>query len=419
VLEISGLTARRYVMGRQGLWPGRRWQGLDGTRAAMRAMEDLQLDPLVVVARAHDLMLHSRVVDYAIDDWALLTYGRREFFEWGGWLAVRPMDELPAFRVVMRRERNNGHWREVEAEHAETVQEMLDVLRERGEVTNRDFAMHERKRVDDYRGRKDSALVLHYLWRVGEVMVTRRERFERVYALTETVAPPEALVDIDEEAADELLLRKQIAASGLGRLSGVVKYLLRRDIDAAELKERQARWLEDGDMIEVKVEGWRQTQLALGPDRSIIESLAGGQIPREWGAIDTTTEDETSFLSPLDPVSARGRAKPLFGFEYTWDVYKPEAQRRFGYYTLPILWGDALVGRFDPRLDRATGTLVVNGLWLEDDSLARDAAFVEALGRGMARLRRFLGATRTDVTAVRHPSIRRRLATKGRGRKAY
>jgi uncharacterized protein len=419
VLEISGLTARRYVMGRQGLWPGRRWQGLDGTRAAMRAMEDLQLDPLVVVARAHDLMLHSRVVDYAIDDWALLTYGRREFFEWGGWLAVRPMDELPAFRVVMRRERNNGHWREVEAEHAETVQEMLDVLRERGEVTNRDFAMHERKRVDDYRGRKDSALVLHYLWRVGEVMVTRRERFERVYALTETVAPPEALVDIDEEAADELLLRKQIAASGLGRLSGVVKYLLRRDIDAAELKERQARWLEDGDMIEVKVEGWRQTQLALGPDRSIIESLEGGQIPREWGAIDTTTEDETSFLSPLDPVSARGRAKPLFGFEYTWDVYKPEAQRRFGYYTLPILWGDALVGRFDPRLDRATGTLVVNGLWLEDDSLARDAAFVEALGRGMARLRRFLGATRTDVTAVRHPSIRRRLATKGRGRKAY
>ena len=61
----------------------------------MRAMEDLQLDPLVVVARAHDLMLHSRVVDYAIDDWATLTYERREFFEWGGWLAVRPMEELP------------------------------------------------------------------------------------------------------------------------------------------------------------------------------------------------------------------------------------------------------------------------------------------------------------------------------------
>ena len=99
MLEISAVTARRYVMGRQGLWPGRRWRGLEGTGTAMRAMEDLQLDPLVVVARAHDLMLHSRVVDYAIDDWATLTYERREFFEWGGWLAVRPMEELPYFRV--------------------------------------------------------------------------------------------------------------------------------------------------------------------------------------------------------------------------------------------------------------------------------------------------------------------------------
>ena len=377
----------------------------------MRTMEDLQLDPLVVVARAHDLMLHSRVVDYAIDDWAVLTYDRRQFFEWGGWLAVRPMEELAAFRVVMRRERGNGHWREVEAEHGETIHEMLAVLRERGEVSNRDFAMHERKRVDDYRGRKDSALVLHYLWRVGEVMVTRRERFERVYALTEAVAPTEALVDMDEETADDLLLRKQIAADGLTRFTGTVKHLLRRDIPAAELRERQERWLANGDAIEVKVEGWRQTQLAIGGDRAILEALEKGRTPREWKPRDASTEEEATFLSPLDPVSARGRAKPLFGFEYTWDVYKPEHQRRYGYYTLPILWGDALVGRFDPRLDRSTGTLVINGLWLEDDALARDEAFVEALGAGMARFRRFLGATAMDVKAVRHAPLRRRLAT--------
>jgi hypothetical protein len=270
--------------------------------------------------------------------------------------------------------------------------------------------MHERKRVDDYRGRKDSALVLHYLWRVGEVMVTRRERFERVYALTEAVAPPEALVDMDEEAADDLLLRKQIAADGLTRFTGTVKYLLRRAVSAAELRARQEAWLANGDAIEVKVEGWRQTQLAIGGDRAILEALERGKTPRAWTPRETTTGDETTFLSPLDPVSARGRAKPLFGFEYTWDVYKPEHQRRFGYYTLPILWGDALVGRFDPRLDRSTGTLVINGLWLEDDALARDEAFVEALGAGMTRFRRFLGATAIDVKAVRHVPLRRRLA---------
>ncbi len=417
MLEISALTARRYVMGRSGLWPGRRWRGLEGAGTAMRTMEDLQLDPLVVVARAHDLMLHSRVADYPIDGWATLTYERREFFEWGGWLAVRPMEELPYFRVVMERERELGRWRDLERDHAETIDKMRAVLRERGEVSNRDFAMHERTRVDDYRGRKDSALVLHYLWRVGEVMVSRRERFERVYALTEAVAPAAALREVDPEEADDVLLRKTIAADGLSRQTlGAIGGLLRRVVSAAELAERRARWLAAGDVVEVRVEGWRATQLAVGSEAGLIAELEGGTVPAAWQPIDTTTDEEATFLSPLDPVSARGRAKPLFGFDYVWEVYKPVEKRRFGYYTLPILWGDRLVGRFDPKLDRATGTLVLNGLWLEDPALARDEAFGNALGQGMTRFVRFLGAKRVDARLVPQAPLRKRLAAVKTGR---
>jgi len=415
VLEIGAITARRYVMGRQGLWPGRRWRGLGGTGTAMRAMEDLQLDPLVAVARAHELMLHSRVLDYAIEDWAILTYGRREFFEWGGWLAVRPMDELPYFRVLMRRERGHANWRDVEEEHADTIDEMRALLRERGEVSNRDFAMHERTRVDDYRGRKDSALVLHYLWRVGEVMVTRRERFERVYALTEAVAPPSALREVDEGEAEDVLLRKSIAADGLSRLSGINHFLKRR-VTTDEMRGWRERWLASGDVVEVRVEGWKATQLAVGSDAGLLADLENGRVPAAWTPLEATTEDEATFLSPLDPVSARGRAKPLFGFDYTWEVYKPAERRRFGYYTMPVLWGDRLVARFDPKLDRSSGTLVINGLWLEDDALARSAAFGEALGRGMTRFIGFLGAASIDVSAVPQPSLRRRLATAARRR---
>ena len=221
MLEISAVTARRYVMGRGGLWPGRRWRGLDGTGTAMRAMEDLQLDPLVIVARAHDLTLHSRVADYPIDDWATLTYERREFFEWGGWLAVRPMEELPYFRVLMRREREQPAGSRSSASTHDAIAEMRAVLRSGREVSNRDFAMGDRTRIDDYRGRKDSALALHYLWRVGEAMVTRRERFERVYALTEAVAPASALREVDDAEADDVLARKAVAAAGLTRLNGI------------------------------------------------------------------------------------------------------------------------------------------------------------------------------------------------------
>ena len=120
--------------------------------------------------------------------------------------------------------------------------------------------------------------------------------------------------------------------------------------------------------------------------------------------------EEAIFLSPLDPVSARGRAKPLFGFDYVWEVYKPVEKRSFGYYTMPILWGDRLVGRFDPKLDRTTGTLVINGLWLEDDALARDVAFGDALVAGMKRFLRLLEAARLDVSAVPQAALRKRLA---------
>src|SRR5918998_6685920 len=106
MLTINIETARRFILGKQGLWPGRRWRGIEGTEQAMRAMEYLQLDPLRIIARSHDITLHSRVLEYTPGMWRDLAYQQRKFFDWGGWLAVRPMDELPHWRVVMRRERD-------------------------------------------------------------------------------------------------------------------------------------------------------------------------------------------------------------------------------------------------------------------------------------------------------------------------
>ena len=240
-------------------------------------------------------------------------------------------------------------------------------------------------------------------------MEFRRVLFRsRVYALTERVAPAEALREVDPEEADDVLLLKNMAADGLIRYTGVSNWL-RRDVTAAEMTARRERWLSEGKAIEVRVEGWRSVQLAPGSDGPILAELEAGGVPEAWAAIDSSTDEEVTFLSPLDPVSARGRAKPLFGFDYTWDVYKPVEQRRFGYYTMPILWGDRLVGRFDPKLDRTTGTLLILGLWLEDENLAKDAAFVEALRRAMARFLRLVGVGRIDVTAVRQPGLRKRL----------
>ncbi len=410
MLTIDIETARRFILGKQGLWPGRRWRGTKGTEQAMRAMEYLQLDPLQIIARSHDIALHSRVLDYKPDLWEEVTYRKRKFFDWGGWLAARPMEELPYWRVVMRRERDadygDSRIRGMGREHADAIVEMRAILRERGVVSNRDFEMAKRTRTQSYRGRKDSALALYYLWRTGEVMIHHRERFERVYALTEAVAPAHLIRESEEIEADRFLIEKEVSFSGLSRLNRSGDSWQRGEPDRAARK-MLGTMLSDGDLIEVKVEGWKPVHYALGRDAKLLRDVSAGRIPKAWTPLETTTMEEAVFLAPLDPVSARGRAKDLFGFDYVWEVYKPVHQRKFGYYTLPVLWGDRLVARFDSKFDRTSGTFVILGLWLEEKALGKDAGFAEALRRGLARFVTFLGARELNAKAIREPLLRR------------
>ena len=409
MIEISADIARRFILGRQGLWPGRRWRGLHGTEEAMRAMEYLQLDPLQIVARSHDIKLHSRVLDYTPGLWEEVTYGQRKFFDWGGWLAARPIDELPHWRVVMRRERDTGpRLKALAQEHAGAIVEMRAILRERGVVGNRDFETASRVRTEHYRGGKDSALALYYLWRTGEVMTHHRNRFERVYALTERVAPAHLIRESGEAEADRFLVTKEIGFDGLSRVRRTGDSYQRGEPDRAA-KAQLASLLAEGEIIEVRVEGWKALHYALGRDAGTLATLSGGGIPAAWTPLGTDTTEEAVFLAPLDPVSARGRASVVFGFDYVWEVYKPEARRKFGYYTLPVLWGDRLVGRFDSRLDRTARAFVVLGLWLEDEALGHDDAFAQALALGFARFVTFLGADRLDAGSIREPRLRDRV----------
>lgn len=409
MLTINLDTARRFILGKQGLWPGRRWRGLEGTAQAMATMEYLQLDPLQIIARSQDITLHSRVLDTAPGMWEDVTYRQRKFFDWGGWLAVRPMDELPHWRVVMRREReDNTRIRSMADEHADAIVEMRAILRERGTVSNRDFAMATRTRTQSYRGRKDSALALYYLWRIGEVMTHHRENFERVYALTEAVAPAHLIGESDEVEADRFLITKDVGFSGLSRISRT-QDSFHRGVPFGKTNQLVETLLADGGLIEVQVEGWKAVHYALGSDAEVLHNLSAGRVPEAWKPLETTTTEEVVFLAPLDPVSARGRAKVLFGFDYVWEVYKPQHQRKFGYYALPVLWGDRLVARFDSKFDRTTRTFAILGLWLEDEALGTDEAFAEALARGFAQFVTFLGASQLDAEAIREPLLRRRI----------
>ena len=409
MITISPQTARRFVLGKQGLWPGRRWKGKRGTIQAIRACEAVQLDPLNIFARSQDIVLHSRVLDFKPEYLYQVAYQERQFFDYGGWLAMYPMSDLPYFRFHMEKRVQNAYVKHYVSEHQAVVEQVREELRSRGPLGNRSFN-GKRLELQSYRGRKETSVALFDMWLSGELMIHHREGFERVYDFRENIAPKEFDYVASEKDAEEFFARKAVSFHGLLREAGIrisLEYDMRRKYGREELKQTLEGWIESGLFAKAQVEGMRETFLVLGEDLQILETLEKGKLPREWKPKETTTLDEVAFLSPLDIVSARGRAKKLFDFEYVWEVYTPAPKRRWGYYVLPILYGDDLVARLDPKLDRKTMTLEIKGFWHEDDAPVKDAEFADALAKGLIRFAKFLGARRVITDTIQPSELRK------------
>lgn len=365
------------------------------------------MDPLTVVARSHDIVLWSRVASYQPAFLDALLYQDRAFFDYGGHLDIHPMDELSYWRLHMQRRLEHPRQATFAAENAALLDQVRETVRSRGPLRNRDLAGNAR--VVSYRGRKDTGLALYHLWLTGELMTHSRRGFERLYDLAERIAPPTARHDAAEPAAEHYFAVKALRQVGLGTVrnwSDKLFYPLHRRID----RRRAQQWLDEleatGEALRVDVEGQREPYYMSAVDAPLLADLHAGRVPEVWPPVEQTTDEEVTLLSPLDNLLDRLRTRALFDFEYVWEIYKPVQQRRWGAYTMPILYGDRLVARLNPRLDRAAGTLIINGFWPEDAGAIDNPAFAAALARGLFRFAQFVAARRIDIAAVNPASLR-------------
>jgi uncharacterized protein YcaQ len=361
-----------------------------------------------VIARSQDIVLHSRVLDYKPEYLYKVAYDERKFFDYGGWLAMYPMRDLPYWRVHMEK---RSHQKRIEGfvlKHQELFEQVRTELRERGPLGNRDLNGNKIS-AWNYRGRKDTSLALYDMWLSGELMMHHRVGFDRVYDFRENIAPKEYDYAATEEEAIEYFARKAVSFAGLkreGNMKVEWQYYLQRDFSKQGVASLLGMLKESGVFAQVQVEDGRETYLVLAEDIKTLNVLETGRIPKGWNPKEVSTLDEATFLAPLDIVSARGRAGKLFDFEYTWEVYTPASKRRWGYYVLPILYGDDLVARLDPKLDRTTMTLEIKGFWHEDDAPIKDERFVNALAMGLIRFGNFLEAKKVDVSGLKPAGLR-------------
>ena len=409
VREVSADAARRFFVTRHLLASPRSQQaGLDGVRAVFRRLGSIQFDPLGVAGRNHDLVLHARVRDYDSAWTEDLLYGldgRRELFEaYNKGLSLLPASELPWFRHTWDRHAaiyENG----VFARHAEAVEHVMGRIRAEGPLSTLDF--ERRPHVAWAWGlTSEVRAVMEALAEAGVLGLARREGNRRYYDLIERLFPAELLAQrpsVREQVKHRLLSRYR--GHGLLGASGQAELFLatgpaRPDPaqpDRPSRVEMHEQLVADGDLVGVMVEGVRRPRYVLASELSMLDEAV--QATTKCGA--PSSPPAVTFLAPLDPfVWDREFLRSLFDFDYVWEVYVPEAKRRWGYYVLPILFGDRLVGRLEPRIDRTTRTVRILGAWWETGFDPRSAdGFVDAMRDALAAYLRFGGATRVVWTS--------------------
>lgn len=404
IRRISAPAARRFLVRRHLLAPPRSLPaGLDGVRAAFRTLGSVQFDPLGVAGRNHDLVLHARVAGYRTQWTDTLLYDTRELYEtFNKGLSLLPTAELPWYRINWERALQDDR---VAAQHErrETMDHVLVQIRERGPQSSGDFERHRTaKAVDWFWGpTNEIRAALEALWEAGTLGLARREGNRRFYDLAERIYPAELLVHrLSQREQRRHKLLSRFRAHGLLGTSGQAELWLgiapaNPDPKAPERSSRtelRAELVESGEIAPVEVEGVRGPRFVIREDVAALEVAMAESDGAPVGG--GPTGPSATFLAPLDPfVWDRELLRQLFGFDYVWEVYVPEAKRRWGYYVLPLLFGDRLVGRIEPRIDRRAGVVRILGLWWENGFDPRTAAgFVDATRRALVDYMDFGGA---------------------------
>jgi uncharacterized protein YcaQ len=394
-VEVSAEGARRFLVARHLLAPARSVTG--GPEAVLevfRRLGSIQFDPLSVAGRNHDLVLHARVTDYDPAWCEELLYVRRELFEaYNKGLSLLPTSELPWYSVSWQLSAPRFE-QGILAENADVAAKILERIREEGPLSTLDF--ERGPAVEWFWAPTNLARAVLEAYSVSGVLgLSRRDGNRRVYDLVERLFPAGLLaqeVPLREQLRHKLLSRFRahglLGASGSGELWLGIGRASKPAPDRPDHPTRtqlREELVAAGDLVPVEVEGMRGSRFVLHEEVGLLESP-----PEPPAAV--------AFLAPLDPFMwDRDLLRPLYGFDYVWEVYVPEPKRRWGYYVLPILFRDRLVGRIEPRIDRAGGRVQVLGTWWESGFEPRRAeGFVDAMRAALRAYLGFAGATRIE-----------------------
>ncbi|MGR2751251.1 winged helix-turn-helix domain-containing protein [Agromyces arachidis] len=374
--HVSPALARRIALAAQGF--GRPRPAAAGTRAIAGVVDRLgllQIDSVNVFERSHYLPAFSRVGAYDRSALDRLAWGRRgrlvEY--WAHQAAFIPRELWPLFEFRREEYRQQGasEWGGWLSENRRLADWLRVELAANGPMPASAIEHDANTRRGPWWGWSDVKRTLEWMFRTGEVVCVDRRRFERVYALPEQ-ALDASLLEGAPAADDQVraLVERAASALGIATAADLADYWRMK---AVQVRPAIGDLVDAGVLQPVEVPGW----------------TTGGRPVPAWLHRDARRPrrvEAAALLSPFDPVVwFRPRAERLFDFHYRIEIYTPEAQRQFGYYSLPVLLDDRIVGRIDLKSDRAARVLRVQSAWAESHAPAETAERLAPVLRDAAR----------------------------------
>lgn len=365
-IVISKEKARNFSLKRQLLSGSRIPEGKAGTFFIIDELGYIQIDTINVVERSHHLVLRSRLPGYRQNHLHQLQARDKKIFEyWAHAASFIPMKDYRFYLPAIRRKPKPGSWFDKwTKKNPRSVKDVRKRIEKEGPLTPSDFGDVENRKRGPWWDWKPAKAALEVLFWRGELMIKERRNFQRVYDLTERVLPKGLDTTLpDEEEEKNFFIRRALSAMGIATIQDINRYI--------GISGRLNTWLtsmqETGDVTEVKIEGLGKPYYVLTSDRRKISRHK----PKD--------DKRVRFLSPFDnSIILRDRTEVLFDFKYSLECYVPKNKRKYGYFCLPLLWRNKLVGRIDPKADRQRKVLIVNNLHL-DSRIDEYSSFLPAL----------------------------------------
>ncbi|GBL06271.1 hypothetical protein KUL10_36110 [Glaciecola sp. KUL10] len=378
---------RRLNMQQQGLL-GKRSEVVD----VISQLSYVQIDSINVAQRAHEHVLFNRVKHYSADDLASSIASKEVFEYWSHAAAYLPMQD---YRYSLFRKqqylKGESHWHKVKPADLKNVRAKIEL---EGPLKAIEFEHSSNKTNTGWWDWKPAKKALEQLFMQGEIMAVRRDKFQKVYDLTERVLPSDIDTSVPtEQAFARYLIDRCITAHGFATAKQIA--YLRKGCQKS-VRNELLDMCESGEL----------SSFELGKETYYFnESITPP----------TTIPDKVYLLNPFDNiVIQRDRLLQCFDFNYQIEVYVPQAKRKYGYYSLPILWRDRFVGRVDVKADRKQKVLLLQHLSIEDESLASlksndSDVFIHSLRESIEAYREFNQCEVWELVSVNNQALYERL----------